>query len=91
MLFLRRANEQRSTLANRDTPDVSRDETLASQITTTTTWGALADTSRFFESQRGQRVGAAQRSQLESLISDQADGWIERTRSRLQAMDLDTL
>jgi hypothetical protein len=91
MLFLRRSDEQRSTLANRDNEN-SRDETSASSRTSaakTLSWGALADTSRYFEAQRTQRVDSAERSQMELQISSMADNWIERTRTRLQPIDLD--
>ena len=92
MLFLRRSDEQRSTLSNRDNENSTHDETSARSRTSaakTHSWGALADTSRFFEAQRTQRVDGAERSQVELQISSMADNWIERTRTRLQPIDLD--
>ncbi len=88
MLFLRRANEQRSTLANRDNDESRESTNTDSRVNGVTSWGALADTSRFFESQRGRLDGVVEASQMEELITAQSDEWIKRTRTRLETFKL---
>ncbi len=85
MLFLRRANEQRSTLANRENDEHSND---VAQEGGARTWGALADTSRFFESQQQKLSGVDAFPLSETAFDTQSEDWVKRTRSRLQDFSL---